>query len=101
MDSWKYMYRHTFNFSPWMLTIGFLWCLREFCNDFWYSLKLIRMKENPKIMAPSVLLILYYYPSITDVKPSTKGHNIVGQQLRTTPNNVGPALLGFVASFCM
>ena len=57
------MYRLFLNFSSCMLTIGFLWCLREFCNDFWYYFttltELIRMKENPKIMAPSVLLILY------------------------------------------
>ena len=46
------------------------------------------MKENLKIMAPSVLRILYclyYYPSITSVKPSANGRNI--NCSRTTPNN--------------
>ena len=37
-------------------------------------------------MAPSVLLILYYCPSITSVKPSAKRTQYCW---RTTPNNVG------------
>ena len=64
-----------------------------------HNLKLIRMKENLKIMAPSVLRILYYYPSITIVKPSANGRNI--NCSRTTPNNSQQWWSNIVGSCCV